>query len=165
MKRELIRRGWHENSNIYSDIFHLKFVVRKEDIFKRVNFGPDKVRGDLQEFQIVNHFSNNNVLTTKVGLAASLKNLCLWTSGLAMESFFPKCYVISKSQGDLTSAFQNCLEEFNEEYRFVFSMSLLKRYVSIATQDMENWAYLVPKILVALNICEKRLLTTDEQIE
>ena len=30
---------------------------------------------------------------------------------------------------------------------------------------MEDWAYMVPKILVALNICEKRLLSTDEQME
>ena len=34
LKRELIRRGWHENTSMHSSIFHLKFVVKKEDLFK-----------------------------------------------------------------------------------------------------------------------------------
>ena len=42
---------------------------------------------------------------------------------------------------------------------------MLKKYCSVANNDMEDWAYMVPKILVALNICEKRLLSTDEQME
>ena len=37
--------------------------------------------------------------------------------------------------------------------------------MKVAQQPLEDWAYLVPKILVALNICEKRLLSTDEQID
>ena len=41
-------------------------------------------------------------------------------------------------------------------------MSVLKKYMKIAEKPLEDWAYLVPKILVALNICEKRLLSTDE---
>ena len=82
-----------------------------------------------------------------------------------MDTFFPKCFTVSKSQGDMTGVFQSCIEEFTEEYRFVHSMSVLKKYVKIAKEDMEAWAYQVPKILVALNICEKRLLTTDEQID
>ena len=64
LKRELLRRGWHENTNANSHIFNLKFVVRRDDIFKRKGI---KYK-ELQDFQIVNHFSNNNVLTTKVGL-------------------------------------------------------------------------------------------------
>ena len=44
-------------------------------------------------------------------------------------------------------------------------MSVLKKYMKIAEKPLEDWAYLVPKILVALNICEKRLLSTDEQID
>ena len=55
------------------------------------------------------------------------------------------------------------MEEFNEEYRFIYSISILKKYKQYAaTKDFESWAYQIPRILVALNICEKRLLTIDE---
>lgn len=51
-------------------------MVRRDDIF--LNNGNRDVNRDLHDFQIVNHFSNNNLLTTKVGLCTSLKNLNLW---------------------------------------------------------------------------------------
>lgn len=168
-KRALFERGWHENTDFNSPVFHLKFVVKRDHIFSR-SFKPnicsyDGVGGELQDFQIVNHFSNNNLLTSKVGLCASLKNLVLWTNE-SMDNFFPKCFTISKSQGDLTSPFQHDLEEFNEEFRFVYSSSVLKKYVAQAsTKEEDYWQHQIPKILVALNICEKRLLTIDEQIE
>ena len=76
----------------------------------------------------MNHFSNNNLLTSKVGLAASLKNLTWWTND-TMDSFFPKCFVLSKLQGNQLSMLQNDMDEFDEEYRFVFSQSILKNYV------------------------------------
>ena len=50
---------------------------------------------------------------------------------------------------------QNDIEEFSEEYRFIYSASILKKYVQNSADDIANYAYLIPKILVALNICEK----------
>ena len=82
-----------------------------------------------------------------------------------MDSFFPKCFAISKLQGDKASLFNSDLEEFNEEYRFVFSISVLKRYIEIAAENIEKYDHMIPKILVSLNICEKKLLSIDEQIE
>ncbi len=82
-----------------------------------------------------------------------------------MDSFFPKCFIISKSQGHASTPFENDIEQFNEEYRFVFSASILKKYINKAQQEFETWQHLIPKILVSLNICEKRLLTIDEQID
>lgn len=32
-KKALIDRGWHENTDCNSNIFHLKFLVRRDDIF------------------------------------------------------------------------------------------------------------------------------------
>lgn len=81
-----------------------------------------------------------------------------------MDTFFPKCFSLSKVQGDKNSIFQNDMEEFNEEYRFIFSASILKKYVEMAKEDIVKYAHLVPKILVSLNICEKRLLSIDDQI-
>jgi len=48
---------------------------------------------------MVNHFSNNNLLTSKVGLCQSLKNLTWWTND-TMDNFFPKCFSLSKLQGN-----------------------------------------------------------------
>ena len=105
-------------------------MVRRDDIF--LNNGNRDVNRDLHDFQIVNHFSNNNLLTTKVGLCTSLKNLNLWQND-TMDSFFPKCFIISKSQGHASTPFENDIEQFNEEYRFVFSASILKKYINKAT--------------------------------
>ena len=117
--------------------------------------------GPLYDFQMVNHFSNNNLLTSKVGLCNSLKNLTWWTND-TRENIFPNCFVITKCQGDKNSTFQNDIEEFNEEYRFIYSSSILKKYIEIANESLDKYVFLLPKILVALNICEKRLLTIDE---
>ena len=54
------------------------------------------------------------------------------------------------------------MEEFNEEYRFIFSASILKKYVAMSKEDIVQYAHLIPKILVSLNICEKRLLSIDD---
>jgi len=81
-----------------------------------------------------------------------------------MDSFFPKCFTLTKLQGDASAMHQNDIEEFNEEYRFLFSASILKRYVKNSADEVEKYAHLIPKILVSLNICEKQLLTIDDQI-
>ena len=102
-KKALLLRGWHENTELNSNVFHLKFAVKKDEIYKLRNM-DDFDTGPLYDFQIVNHFSNNNLLTSKIGLCNSLKNLTWWTDD-SMESFFPSCFVISKVQGDKNSTF------------------------------------------------------------
>lgn len=179
-KKALVDRGWHENQDANSPVFHLKFTIKRDSIFK-----PNQNQGNshadaynnknnaglttafqsntLHDFQLVNHFQNNSLLATKVGLCSSLKNLQWWVEE-HMDSFFPKCFAISKQQGDKNSLINNDLEEFTEAYRFVFSCSILKKYVDVAKEDIDKYAYQIPKILVSLNICEKLLLTIDEQI-
>ena len=36
-KKALFDRGWHENKDYWSPIFHLKFTVKSKDIFKIKN--------------------------------------------------------------------------------------------------------------------------------
>ena len=79
-----------------------------------------------------------------------------------MDSIYPKCFCITKIQGDKTGTLQNDIDEFNEEYRFIFSTSILKKYVKNAGDDFSKWEHKIPSILVSLNICEKRLLSIDE---
>ena len=82
-----------------------------------------------------------------------------------MDNIFPICFVIAKTQGDVTNDIKNDVLEFTEEYRFIFSMSILKKYLTVALDNIETWKHLIPKILVSLNICEKKLLTIDDQID
>ena len=44
-KKALLDRGWHENEDFYSPVFHLKFVVKRDDIF-----GNNSRNWDLHEF-------------------------------------------------------------------------------------------------------------------
>jgi len=110
---------------------------------------------------MVNHFSNNNLLTSKVGLCQSLKNLTWWTND-TMDNFFPKCFSLSKLQGNQICMLQNDIDEFDEDYRFIYSTSILKKYVRNGKQEFSTYQHKISSILVALNICEKRLLTIDE---
>lgn len=56
-----------------------------------------------------------------------------------MDTFFPKCFSLSKVQGDKNSLYQNEMEEFNEEYRFIFSASILKKYVAMAHEEISKY--------------------------
>lgn len=95
-KKALIERGWHENKDYFSPIFHLKFTVKSSDIFK---IRPCKtVNGQwaesLQDYQIVNHFYQSSHITQKVGLTQSLKNLQFWSNEIEINEFYPKCFVV-----------------------------------------------------------------------
>ena len=34
-KKALVERGWHENTDFFSHIFNLKFVVKRDDIYRK----------------------------------------------------------------------------------------------------------------------------------
>ena len=72
-----------------------------------------------------------------------------------MDNFFPKCFTLTKLQGDVSASNYNELEEFTEEYRFIYAASILKKYVAHSHEDISTYKHRIPKILVALNICEK----------
>jgi tubulin monoglycylase TTLL3/8 len=93
-----LERGWFENPDRNSPVFDLKFAIKQSDV----------CASDLQDFQIVNHFLKNNLVTTKVGLCHSLKNL-IWWNNVEVDTFFPKCF-------DLTDGEET--EDFKNEFRF-----------------------------------------------
>lgn len=57
----------------------------------------------------------NNLITTKVGLTHSLKNL-IWWNNVPIDTFFPKSF-------DLTEMEE--FEDFKNEYRFIKVSSFL----------------------------------------
>ena len=71
-KKALLERGWHENTDRYSEIFDLKFMVKKSDLFKPKDADGVKLETTLYDFQTINHYQGNGVLTSKVGLCQSL---------------------------------------------------------------------------------------------
>ena len=139
--KELERRGWHRNKDRQSLIFDLKYVILESESSMLVN--------DLKPFQMVNHFYRNNLITTKVGLQHSLKNL-IWSSSTPMDEFFPRCYDMSDFKE---------IDEFKEEHRIIRAESILKKYVK--KQEVAN----IEVLLIALHVNEKRLKDVDEQID
>jgi hypothetical protein len=71
-KEALLERGWHENTDRNSEIFDLKFMIKKNDLYKPKDEDGNKIETTLYDFQTVNHFLGNGVLTSKVGLCQSL---------------------------------------------------------------------------------------------
>ena len=53
-KKALFERGWHENTDVNSTVFHLKFMVRRDEIFskgvKSNVCSYDGVGNELQDF-------------------------------------------------------------------------------------------------------------------
>ena len=89
----------------------------------------------------------NNVITTKVGLCHSLKNL-IWWNNVEVDTFFPKCF-------DLTDGSE--LEDFKQEYRFQRAESILRTY-AMNPQSVQS----IEKLIVAISLCEKRLKDVDD---
>ena len=48
-KKALVKRGWHENKDYNSPIFHLKFTVKSKDIYKNQK-GTTQAMKDGSEF-------------------------------------------------------------------------------------------------------------------
>jgi tubulin monoglycylase TTLL3/8 len=46
---------------------------------------------NLLDFQMVNHFEKNGVITTKAGLGKTLRN-SVWINDVSEDSYFPKCF-------------------------------------------------------------------------
>mmetsp|Transcript_5590 Transcript_5590/g.5107 ORF Transcript_5590/g.5107 Transcript_5590/m.5107 type:complete len:126 (+) Transcript_5590:436-813(+) len=98
---------------------------------------------------MVNHFLKNNLITTKVGLTHSLKNL-IWWNTVDIDSFFPKSF-------DLTEGLE--MEDFKCEFRFLKAENILKLYFK------EKKVRSIEMLNVALHCCEKRLKDVDDQLD
>jgi len=75
LKKALRKRGWYENEDFDSPIFHLKFTVRSKDVFKMqkgTNSNMKEGGFELKDFQMVNHFYKHGFITSKIGLTSSL---------------------------------------------------------------------------------------------
>ena len=81
LKKALKERGWVQNPDYNSPCFDLKYTLQ----IKEIDFDH------LQDFQMVNHFQKNGVITTKLGLTKTLRNN-VWINDISEDTYFPKCF-------------------------------------------------------------------------
>lgn len=63
-KKALRERGWVQNLDCHSPCFDMKFTLQGREIDYK----------NLLDFQMVNHYEKNGVITTKQGLSKTLRN-------------------------------------------------------------------------------------------
>lgn len=83
-----MERGWVRNPDFNSPCFDMKFTLQ----IKELNYDH------LHDFQLVNHFQKNGVITTKLGLAKTLRN-SVWINDSSEDNYFPKCFDLN-DEGD-----------------------------------------------------------------
>lgn len=140
----LVNRGWIENPGFESNCFHFKYTLKSRDL------GLDQ----LLDNQIVNHFSKASNITTKVGLAKTLKN-CIWNCSSDPDFFFPRCYDANE---------ESDYADFNNYYKLLRTECYLKKFVMYLrdnsdTLDRESEEYMekIPRLEVAINVNRRRL--------
>lgn len=99
IKRALLKRGWIQNKEKESPCFDLKWTLTN----KEINYNA------LQEHQIINHFDKNTLITTKVGLCHSLRNL-IWFNNVDIDTFYPICFDLNE---------ENDIQDFIEEFKSI----------------------------------------------
>jgi hypothetical protein len=100
LKKSLDSRGWIENTDQESPFYDFKWAIKSKDV----------IFSEMEEFQIVNHFTKNTLLTTKSGLAKSLRSVNNFHD-VDQDSFFPRCFNLNE---------QEEIEDFELEYRFSY---------------------------------------------
>lgn len=77
---------------------------------------------NLREGNFYNHFQNNRILTTKSGIASSLRRLCV-DEGVAIDRFFPRCYDLSRASEK---------DDFILDFRRSAALNIAKQHVRLS---------------------------------
>jgi len=148
LKAALKNRGWIENPEQTSKMFDLKWVLKKNDIEYSA----------LTKNQAVNHFENNNAITTKAGLARNIRNL-IWFENDDIDNIYPRCYDLNDVQE---------FEDFLEDFKFgeaIAILRLVEKVQNLAETKQDDIQFLKFKLCVALSICESRLKPIEKCVE
>lgn len=143
-----VSKGWVENTNSDSKLFHFKWVLRKSDIDYDA----------LTPHQSVNHFEKNTSITTKVGLARNIRNL-VWFANEDIDKFYPRCHDLNDVQE---------FDDFIEDFKLGKAIAVLRLVTSLGnilgTNEKETQV-LKLRVCIALNILEKRLKPIEVTVE
>ena len=146
----LINRGWVKINNLKSQEFDFIWTLKTNDI----NFPL------LKNHQLANHFFRNGQITRKSGLCKNVKNI--YYKGIDPMNFFPRCYDLSN---------KNELEDFRQDYKFTWAMSLLKLFIKdyqneiTTNKNSEFSRFSISTISTAINIIERNLYLFDNKEE
>ena len=152
LKKALRERGWVQNPDSSSPCFDLKYTLQ----------GREVDYDHLLEFQMVNHFQKNGVITTKLGLTKSLRN-STWMNDVSQDNFYPKCY-------DLNDEADNA--GFELEFKICKALSIMKIYAHSSKARKEKGKQeknliedLKCRTEVAITVCLKNIEDIDEVID
>lgn len=118
IQNELLKQGWIENPDVYSNLFTFKFAITKF----MGNFDL------LKEHQITNHYENTGILTTKTGLIGTLKKFP------SMFSNDPNR--IAPIAFDLTD--ESEFSAFFSYFKFNKALSELKKFEASSVNHLES---------------------------
>ena len=107
LREALLERGWFENPDRHSRFFNLKWTIAS----KHIN------HSEIEDHQIVNHFSRASSIVTKIGLMKNIRNLKHFAN-VNIDRFFPRCYDLNDI-GDK--------EDFKDDFRCVRAQQILKQ--------------------------------------
>lgn len=145
VSRNLQERGWVREKNPKSLNFSFLWSLKTNDI----------IFAKLKANQLVNHFFKNGQITRKSGLNKNIKNL--YYKGIDPMNFFPRCYDLS---------IKDELEDFKQDFKFTWAMSLLKLFMNEIKEKREDKASIAEPvsskfssktISVAINIISRNL--------
>ena len=142
LRQALKDRGWIENTQHNSVCFDFKWSTRID----RIDYKS------LLDFQLVNHFENCSLLTTKIGLCKNLKNLMMYNN-VNINKFYPRSFDLS----DISD-----MADFISEFKITKAECILKKFMA---SDYNILQLDEERLLIALNICEKRVKDIDEALD
>ena len=144
--RNLTERGWIKETNVKSSEFDYIWTLKTNE----VNFIL------LKDYQLCNHYYRNGQITRKSGLSKNIKNL--YYLGIDPMNFFPRCYDLSVKTE---------LEDFKQDFKFTWAMSLLKLFKKESAEKKENQTTsnkLPSKVIsTAINIVERNLYLIENK--
>ena len=133
IRKSLLQRGWVENIDAESTYFDLKWSRNA------------RVPSNLLDWQLYNHFPRNFELSVKWQLYENIKKTDRVTSAKYLK-FFPRSYRLDNKGSD----------EFFENYKAMYTISLLKDYKS-------NPINFIPEQIIVANIVCKRWINEIEK--
>jgi len=132
IKAELKSRGWFENPDPESDVFDFFYAMKLRSLTKGT-------KRKLKDGQIANRFMGSGELCSKAGLAKNIGNV-KWLAAADHRSFFPRCYVLARSDVHETlefitdfkvSAAETIVRAFLEKIPFNFNHILVRTAIRV----------------------------------
>ena len=109
IRNELLRRGWLENRDEWSNAWSLQWSI----------LGRVITHGTLAPWQVVNHFQRAHVITSKFGLCHNIHSARYYDADV--KEFFPSCHPLHLHD-------REDIAEFHLQFRRQACSNIIKRF-------------------------------------